>query len=204
MKFCLLINVRMPTIVGILTFMSRKNSILGLSEPKKGRISWYFNTYEHLDFHAQLSWAWKKFCNLGAWTFFLQLALIHSKDGAGMADSVDHDQISAFGMSYQGLHCFLRLPAGLSIPEIWGRNSAPFPKPKSMFFSQFQMKNSQSDQVCLVQENLGWINAKYNKNLLKLKKVSTTYCFYIRKHLKLSISNTERPSFFRRGRLQNL
>ena len=35
MKFCLLINVKMPTNVGILTLMSRKNSILGLSEPKK-------------------------------------------------------------------------------------------------------------------------------------------------------------------------
>ena len=32
MKFFLLINVEMPIIVGILTFMSRKNSILGLSE----------------------------------------------------------------------------------------------------------------------------------------------------------------------------
>ena len=32
MKFCLLINVKMPTIVGILTFISRKNSILGVSE----------------------------------------------------------------------------------------------------------------------------------------------------------------------------
>ena len=31
----LLINVKMPTIVGILTFRSGKNSILGLSEPKK-------------------------------------------------------------------------------------------------------------------------------------------------------------------------
>ena len=30
-KFLLLINVKMPTIVGILTFMSGKNSILGLS-----------------------------------------------------------------------------------------------------------------------------------------------------------------------------
>ena len=29
------INVKMPTIVGILTFMSRKNTILGLYEPKK-------------------------------------------------------------------------------------------------------------------------------------------------------------------------
>ena len=35
MKFFLLINVEMPTIVGILTYMSRKNSILGLSEPEK-------------------------------------------------------------------------------------------------------------------------------------------------------------------------
>ena len=35
MKFFLLINVKMPTIVGILTFMSRKNNILGLSESEK-------------------------------------------------------------------------------------------------------------------------------------------------------------------------
>ena len=35
MKFFLLINVKMPTIVGILTFMSRKNTILDLSEPEK-------------------------------------------------------------------------------------------------------------------------------------------------------------------------
>ena len=35
MKFFLLINVEMPTIVGILTFMSGENGILGLSEPKK-------------------------------------------------------------------------------------------------------------------------------------------------------------------------
>ena len=31
----LLINVKMPTTIGILTFMSRKNTILGLSEPEK-------------------------------------------------------------------------------------------------------------------------------------------------------------------------
>ena len=35
MKFFQLINVKMPTIVDILTIMSRKNSFLGLSEPKK-------------------------------------------------------------------------------------------------------------------------------------------------------------------------
>ena len=42
--FIMLINVKMPTIVGILTFMSR------------------------IKFCAQLSWAWKKFYNLGAWS----------------------------------------------------------------------------------------------------------------------------------------
>ena len=35
MKFFLLINVKMPRIVGIFTFISRKNSILGLSKPDK-------------------------------------------------------------------------------------------------------------------------------------------------------------------------
>ena len=35
MKFFLLRNVIMPTIVGILISMSGRNSILGLSEPKK-------------------------------------------------------------------------------------------------------------------------------------------------------------------------
>ena len=39
MKIFPLINVKMSTIVGILTFMSKKNSILGLSEPEKIRIS---------------------------------------------------------------------------------------------------------------------------------------------------------------------
>ena len=35
MKSFLLINVKMLTIVGILTFMSGKHNILGLCEPKK-------------------------------------------------------------------------------------------------------------------------------------------------------------------------
>ena len=35
MKFFLLLNVKMPTMVGILTFKSGKNSILDLSEPRK-------------------------------------------------------------------------------------------------------------------------------------------------------------------------
>ena len=35
MKFYLLIIVKMPAVVGILTFMSKKNSILGLPELEK-------------------------------------------------------------------------------------------------------------------------------------------------------------------------
>ena len=54
-EFFLLINVQMQTIVGILTFMSGKNSIVGLSEPKKADFLIYFYTYEHLKFHAKLS-----------------------------------------------------------------------------------------------------------------------------------------------------
>ena len=65
MKFFLLVNVKMPTIVGILTFMSWTNNIMSLPEPKKSQISWWFYTYEHLKFHAQLSWAWKSFITPG-------------------------------------------------------------------------------------------------------------------------------------------
>ena len=68
MKIFPLINVKMPTIVCILTFMNGKNSILGLSEPDKCWISWYFHIYEQLNFYTQLSWAWKKFYNLGPWS----------------------------------------------------------------------------------------------------------------------------------------
>ena len=39
MLFFPLINVKMPTVFGILTFMSRKNSILSLSEPEKSFIT---------------------------------------------------------------------------------------------------------------------------------------------------------------------
>ena len=55
----------MPTIIGISTFMSRKNSILGLSEPKKVEFLDNFYTYEHFNFHAQLFEHGKKFITLG-------------------------------------------------------------------------------------------------------------------------------------------
>ena len=54
MDFFLLINVKMPTIVGILTFTRGKNSILGLSEHEKTEFLDFY-AYKHLKFHAQLS-----------------------------------------------------------------------------------------------------------------------------------------------------
>ena len=64
----LLINVKMPTIVGILTFMSRKNSILGLSEPKNVYslillYLWAFGISCSADLSMQ------KFYKLGAWSY---------------------------------------------------------------------------------------------------------------------------------------
>ena len=54
-KFILLINVKMPTIVGILTFMSRINYWFLSLEPEFSTIFDYFIIHEKLKFHAQLS-----------------------------------------------------------------------------------------------------------------------------------------------------
>ena len=59
MKFIMLIIVKMPTIVGILTLISMINTT---SESLKARnvfIFQHFSFYEHLKFHAWLCWAWK-------------------------------------------------------------------------------------------------------------------------------------------------
>ena len=55
MEFFLLINIKMPTVVGILTFMSRKNSILGVYDPENAEFLDIFFIYEQLKFNAQLS-----------------------------------------------------------------------------------------------------------------------------------------------------
>ena len=54
-KFTLLINVKMPTIVGILTFISMINTPPERLITRNFFICWYFNVYEHLKFRAQLS-----------------------------------------------------------------------------------------------------------------------------------------------------
>ena len=55
LKFILLINVKMPTVVGILTFMSRINYHILRYESKFSANFDYLSIYEQLKFHAQLS-----------------------------------------------------------------------------------------------------------------------------------------------------
>ena len=50
LKFILLINVKMPTIVGILTFISRINYRLRSSKPSISIYLGYFSIYEDLKF----------------------------------------------------------------------------------------------------------------------------------------------------------
>ena len=54
-KFILLINVKMPTIVCILTFMSRINTTSERLKARNFLICWYFSFYEQSKFCAQLS-----------------------------------------------------------------------------------------------------------------------------------------------------
>ena len=55
MKFIMLINVKMPTIVGILTFISRINTTSESLKARKVFVFRHFKFYEQLKFHAQLS-----------------------------------------------------------------------------------------------------------------------------------------------------
>ena len=60
-KFILLIKVKMPTIVGILTFISMINRTSEGLKAKNFFICGYFSFYEQLKFRALLNLAWKKF-----------------------------------------------------------------------------------------------------------------------------------------------
>ena len=54
-KFIMLINVKMPTIVGFLTFISMINTSLDSLKTRKVFIFQQFCFYEQLKFYAQLS-----------------------------------------------------------------------------------------------------------------------------------------------------
>ena len=55
MKFIMIINVKMPTIVGILIFMSMINITSKHLKARRVLLLRHFKFYEHLKFHAQLS-----------------------------------------------------------------------------------------------------------------------------------------------------
>ena len=59
--------------VGILSFISMINSTAEILKARNFFIFRYFSFYEQLKYHAQLSWAWKKLYNLGAWLRVLKL-----------------------------------------------------------------------------------------------------------------------------------
>ena len=54
-KLILLINVKMPTIVGILTFISMINTISETLKAINFFICWHFSFYEQLKFRVQVS-----------------------------------------------------------------------------------------------------------------------------------------------------
>ena len=68
MKFIMLINVKMPTLVGILTFISMINTSYESLKAINTYLFQHLSLYELVKFYAQLSWAWKKLYNLKAWS----------------------------------------------------------------------------------------------------------------------------------------
>ena len=55
----------MTTIAGFLTFIRMINTTSESQKTRKVFIFYHFSFYEQQNFHAQLSWAWTKFYNLG-------------------------------------------------------------------------------------------------------------------------------------------
>ena len=64
-KFIMLINVKVPTIISMINIISDNLNA------RKSFLQ-HFRFYEQLKFHAQLSWAWKQFYNLGTWSRLIQ------------------------------------------------------------------------------------------------------------------------------------
>ena len=71
MKFVLFINLKILT--KVLNFFHAQLSWASSAElsMKKVLFFWYFYLYDQVKFHAELSWAWKKFYNFGAWINYI-------------------------------------------------------------------------------------------------------------------------------------
>ena len=64
-KFQLLIETKLPTNKEVYCFKSLRCCIYHAYKCLNANNCWHFNIYEQDKFCAQLSWAWKKFYNLG-------------------------------------------------------------------------------------------------------------------------------------------
>ena len=91
----MLINVQMPTIVGILTFISMLNATSESLKARQVGIFKQFSYYKQSKFHAHLSWAWKKFHNLGIRTDVMS-SLICARTVC-----IDNQQVTKFTTSRQ-------------------------------------------------------------------------------------------------------
>ena len=75
LKFILLMNIKMPTIVGILIFICRIDFMLSSDKQEESLNCLYFNVNEQSKFYCQLNWEWKKLYKLGHnfWTTLLMI-----------------------------------------------------------------------------------------------------------------------------------
>ena len=101
MTFILLINVKKPTIVGILilTFGSMTNTAHSTLKAGKVLIFQHFSFCEQLKLQAQLSWAWKKFYNLEARSSVKRIlaeTLLHANNKATKHSTHPRSLISTF------------------------------------------------------------------------------------------------------------
>ena len=67
MKFVLLLNLKLLTIVNSFLLNIDKHENVFANKYKSANYCWNFHIYLQRKFHAQLSWSWTKFYNLGAW-----------------------------------------------------------------------------------------------------------------------------------------
>ena len=77
MKFSLLINMKRPTIFGIFIFIAEKCSCSAVFSKKEFAVVSNLRFISRTKFHAQLNWAWKKFYNLGAWYYDMEVIIEH-------------------------------------------------------------------------------------------------------------------------------
>ena len=68
MKLVLLIKLKLLTITNSFLLNIAEHETFSTNKYENANYIWHFHIYKQRKFHAQLSWAWKKFYNLKART----------------------------------------------------------------------------------------------------------------------------------------